>query len=180
MRSLSSRELIGEFMRALGKVARTHARVYFTGGSTAVLFGWREMTLDIDIRFVPEADELFRALTPLKEKLHTNVELASPPDFIPEVPGWEDRSIFIAREGNIDFFHFDPYSQTLSKLQRHHAQDIEDADSMFSEGLIELDRLAEYFGRIKAMFYKYPAIDPAAFERSLNEFCQRHKQKRVD
>src|SRR5215212_8592940 len=105
MRDLSNKNGIKEFMRALGRAARGPARVYLTGGSTAVLFGWRDSTVDIDLKFVPEADELFRALPELKERLNVNVELASPPDFIPELPGWHDRSIFIAREGNIDFFH---------------------------------------------------------------------------
>jgi hypothetical protein len=48
--------------QALGNVARQQVRVYLTGGSTAVLEGWREATIDVDLRFEPEADELLRAL----------------------------------------------------------------------------------------------------------------------
>ncbi|MDQ7828028.1 MAG: hypothetical protein QN122_05460 [Armatimonadota bacterium] len=29
------------------------ARVYFTGGATALLYGWRETTLDVDVKLVP-------------------------------------------------------------------------------------------------------------------------------
>ena len=57
-----------------------------------MLLGWRAATIDADIRIVPDRDELFRAVPRLKEQLGMNVELASPPDFIPEVPGWEQRS----------------------------------------------------------------------------------------
>src|SRR5947209_4822653 len=109
MRDLTNLKRIEEFMRELGQRTRHPAHVYFTGGSTAVLQGWRDTTIDIDICFAPELDEIFRALPELKEKLQINIELASPPDFIPSLPGWVDRSIFITRQGKLDFYHFDPY-----------------------------------------------------------------------
>ena len=68
---------------------------------TAVLLGWRQSTVDVDIKVDPESDRLFRAFPQLKEKLHINIELASPDQFIPEVPGWQERSAFIAREGRL-------------------------------------------------------------------------------
>lgn len=108
MRDVTNRGKIIEFMRALGSRSRNDARVYFTGGSTAVMLGWRDTTIDIDLRFVPEHDELFRALSDLKEKLRVNIKLASPSDFIPSLPGWEDRSIYIRREGKLDFFSLRP------------------------------------------------------------------------
>lgn len=37
----------------LGRVARAPVRIYLTGGSTAVLEGWRESTVDVDLRFEP-------------------------------------------------------------------------------------------------------------------------------
>ena len=64
-------------MRALGKAARSPGRVLFTGGATAVLIGWRETTIDIDIKLVPDQDTILRAIPALKESLHINVELAS-------------------------------------------------------------------------------------------------------
>jgi hypothetical protein len=41
--------------------------------------------VDIDMRFEPERDELFRLVDKLKIELDINLELASPPDFIPAV-----------------------------------------------------------------------------------------------
>jgi hypothetical protein len=41
MRSLVDAERIHRFMRALGREADHPARVYLTGGATAVLSGWR-------------------------------------------------------------------------------------------------------------------------------------------
>ena len=52
----------------------------------------------MDINIVPDADQVFRASPRLKEALQINIELASPIDFIPVRPGWEDRSPFIAQE----------------------------------------------------------------------------------
>lgn len=147
-------------MRALGKISRQTARVYFTGGVTAVLYGWRDITIDINLRFDAELDELFRALPILKEDLEINIELAAPSDFIPPLPGWEARSQHIAREGQLDFYHYDPYSQALSKIERGHAQDLLDVASMIKEGLLDLPKLGSLFEAIVSDLYRYPAIDP--------------------
>jgi hypothetical protein len=156
---------IREFLRALGAEAREDTHLYLTGGTTAVLFGWRETTVDLDITMIPEHDALFRAIPALKEKLEVNVELASPADFIPELPGWQERSRFIVREGKIDFFHYDLYSQALSKLQRGHAKDLEDVRVMLERGLIESGKALELFEAIEGRLYRFPAIDPASFRR---------------
>lgn len=92
MRALADAERIRRFMEALGRAARSPARAYFTGGATAVLLGWRASTIDVDLKLVPEHDEVLRAIPALKESLQLNVELASPADFIPVRLGWEDRA----------------------------------------------------------------------------------------
>ena len=103
VRALADDGRIRAFMDALGRVSHDDVRVYFTGGATAVLHGWRGSTIDVDVRLVPEDDRLYRELPRLKESLRINIELASPSDFIPEVPGWQDRSLFIERRGHVDF-----------------------------------------------------------------------------
>jgi len=132
-----------------------------------VLFGWRETTIDIDLRFEPELDELFRSIQNIKETLQINVELAAPSDFIPELPGWETRSQYIGREGKVSYYHYDPYSQTLAKIERSHAQDLTDVESMMQEGLVDRKKLLELFQSIESQLYKYPAIDPDSFSRSV-------------
>ncbi len=173
MRDLTNREKIEQFMRVLGGRARHDARVYFTGGSTAVLQGWRDTTIDIDVRFIPELDELFRALPELKEKLRVNIELASPPNFIPIVPGWEDRCLHIRREGKIDFYHYDPYSQALAKIERGHSHDMADVEMMLGDDLIEPVRLLALYRAIESELYRYPAIDPASFSEAVREVVER-------
>ncbi len=164
-------------MRALGKRSRRTARVYFTGGVTAVLYGWRDTTIDIDLRFDPELDELFRALPILKEDLEINIELAAPSDFIPPLPGWEARSQHIAREGQLDFYHYDPYSQALSKIERGHAQDLLDVASMIKEGLLDLSNLGSLFDAIVPDLYRYPAIDPKSFSDAVRRITGPQKKQ---
>lgn len=172
MRDLATREKIFAFMRALGRSAKHPAKIYFTGGTTALLIGWRDSTVDIDLRFEPDHDELFRALPILKEKLSVNIELASPPDFIPQLPGWEDRSEFICREGVLDFFNYDLYSQALSKIERGHNQDVTDVNEMIARGFIETRKLIMLFESIEPNLYRYPSIDPISFAKAVDRITK--------
>ena len=169
MRALADLDRITRFMRALGSAATADARVYFTGGATAVLSGWRDSTIDVDLRIVPEQDAIFRALPRLKEELQINVELASPDHFIPVKDGWEDRSPFVAREGRISFHHFDLYAQALSKIERGHAQDVEDVREMLGRGLVDRAGLRAYFEAIASRLYRYPALDPDTFRQAVED-----------
>lgn len=169
MREIADRDRIERFMRALGAEAQEDARVYFTGGATAVLLGWRGSTIDVDIKIVPERDRLFRAIPRLKEALQINVELASPADFIPVRPGWEDRSPFVMREGHLSFHHFDLYAQALAKVERGHAQDVEDVSEMLRRKLVDPVLARQYFDAIEPQLYRYPAIDPPSLRRAVEE-----------
>jgi hypothetical protein len=163
MRALADEQRIRRLMRALGRAAREPARVYFTGGATAVLLRWRETTIDVDLAFVPESDALLRALPELKNELQLNVELASPSDFIPVPARWDERSVYAGQEGDLAFLHYDLYSQALAKLERAHRQDLEDVATMVDRGLIEPARALEFFGEIEPELYRYPAVEPASF-----------------
>ena len=165
MRDLADADRIRRFMSSLGADAGAECRAYFTGGATAVLEGWRATTIDVDLSLVPEDERLLRALPRIKDALKVNVELVSPADFIPVPAGWEDRSIFVQREGPIDFFHFDPYSQALAKLERAHAQDLVDVASLVEAGLVEPSLAVAYFEEIEPELYRFPAVDPRAFRR---------------
>ena len=92
-------------MEEIGRRARGPGRIYPTGGATALLFGWRGSTVDVDLKLDPEPDGIFEAIAQLKDELEVNVELASPDQFIPPVPGWQERSRHIVRSGEVDFYH---------------------------------------------------------------------------
>jgi hypothetical protein len=160
-----------EFMRALGSEVKTGARVYLVGGATAVLLGWRESTIDVDLKAIPDGD-LLKSLPALKEQFKINIELASPADFIPEAPGWQERSQFIKREGKLDFFHYDLYMQALAKIERGHKTDLDDVRQMIDRQLIEPKRLLEIFTSAESELYKYPALDPKRFRRSVEKVVE--------
>jgi hypothetical protein len=165
MRELADAERIRRFMRALGRSAEADGACYLTGGTTAVLVGWRDATIDVDIHLVPESEAALRAIPQLKDELQINVELASPADFVPVAPGWESRSLFVTREGKLSFYHFDPYAQALAKLERAHARDLEDVEALVDRGLVEPTQAIAYFEQIESELFRYPAVDPRAFRR---------------
>jgi hypothetical protein len=167
MRKVADEDRIRRFMRALGAEAEEPARIYFTGGATAVLLGWRAATIDVDIRVFPECDRLYRAIPALKESLELNVELASPADFIPELPGWEKRSVFVGQENRLSFHHYDLYAQALAKIERGHTQDLLDVQEMIHRRLIAPPEALRHFTEIEPRLYLYPAIDPPSFRRAV-------------
>jgi hypothetical protein len=155
------------FLRALGESARGETTVYLTGGATAVLHGWRSSTVDVDLKLEPDRDEILRAIPRLKEELETNVELASPDGFLPELPGWRDRCPFVAREGLVTFRHYDLYAQALAKVERGHTRDLADVSAMLDRGLVLPARLRELHAAIEPLLYRFPAVDPATFRAAL-------------
>ena len=175
MRGETDKTKLEAFMAALGNRVRGEGTIFLTGGATAVLNNWRQTTIDVDIKPDPEPAGLFEALAELKDELSLNVELASPDHFIPAIPGWRERSQFIARHGRVEFFHYDPYGQALSKLQRRHERDMVDVESMLQAGMIQVDRLLERFAEIEPQLIRYPAIDPSSFRAAVVNFCQAHR-----
>ena len=143
--------------------------MYLTGGATAVLYGWRSTTVDVDLRLDPERDELLRALPALKERLSINIEFASPADFIPVKEGWESRSPFVMQRGRVAVYHFDLYAQALAKIERGHKQDLGDVAAMIERGLVDRKRLGDYFSAIAPSLYRFPAIDESSFRRAVEK-----------
>lgn len=176
-RALADEARIERLMKALGAEADAEARVYFTGGATAVLLGWRASTIDVDLKIVPDRDRLYRALPVLKERLEINLELAAPDDFIPVREGWEDRSPFIRREGRVSFHHFDLYAQALAKIERGHSQDLADVSEMLARSLVDREKAVEYYEAIEPKLYRYPASDAPTFRRAVLEFFGRQESR---
>ncbi len=139
-----------------------------------MLEGWRATTVAVDVRFEPDSDAALRRLAELKEELQLNVELASPLGFLPPLPGWRERSRFRLREGNLEVFDFDPYSQALSKLQRGFELDLADVASMVRAGQVEPTTLLSLFDEIESELFRFPAIDPSAL-RAAVESLQRER-----
>jgi len=168
MRRPVDRERLAELMRRLGAAARQPATVYLTGGATAVLLDWRATTIDVDLKVEPDSDEVLRAVAGLKEPLELNVELAAPDDFVPPLPEWRERSLFIVKEGPLVFRHYDFYAQALAKIERGHSQDVADVRAMLSGGLVIPGKLRVLFEAIVPQLYRYPALDERSFRGALD------------
>jgi hypothetical protein len=170
MRRKVTIDTLRQFMRELAGAARSPGKVYLTGGATALLLGFREQTIDIDLKLDPEPAGVFEAIATLKNRLDLNVELASPDDFIPAAEGWRERSPLIDSIGQVQFYHYDFALQALSKLERGHVQDLEDVASFMRIGKITAQALRTTFAQIEPHLMRYPAIDPEQFKNKVEAF----------
>ena len=177
MRETVTSERLQAFMKVLGDRVAEPTRVYMVGGATAVLLGWRNSTIDIDLKVVPESDVILQLFPLLKERLGVNIELASPDDFIPELPGWQDRSLFIAQMGKITFVHYDFYAQALAKIERGHDCDLSDVMNFIKADLVTPKKMLELFSQIEDQLYKYPAIDAKSFRRAVETAVARAEEE---
>jgi hypothetical protein len=153
-------------MECLGNEVSEPVSVYLAGGATAVLRGWRETTIDVDIKPIPDQPVL-RVIPRIKETLQLNIELASPGDFIPVKNDWQTRSPLIDRYGQATYHHYEFDAQALSKIERGHRQDLVDVAEMLSRQLVSSTSLMTYFAEIEPELYRFPAIDPASFKAAL-------------
>jgi len=174
MRQPVTADTVQVFMKALAAAVTTPSRIYLVGGATSVLLGWRTSTIDIDLKIIPESDEILRSLPQLKERLQVNIELASPGDFIPELPGWQERSRFIQQEGKLAFYHYDFYAQALAKIERGHRMDSLDVHQLIASGLVDPKRLLELFSTIEDQLYRYLAVDGPTFRRAVERVAGTH------
>ena len=166
-------------MEVLGNNVRSSGTVYFTGGVTALLMGWRQATIDIDLKFDPEPEGAFNLLPRIKDELEVNIEEASPDNFLPPLPGWRERSILIGQFGRIEYFHYDLYSQVMAKIERGHSQDLVDIEEIFKRGLIVPTELARLFEQIKPLLIRYPAIDADELNQKVEETIGHYSQART-
>jgi hypothetical protein len=170
MRRKVTTETLRQFMQELAGAARSPGNVYLTGGATALLLGFRDQTIDIDLKLDPEPKGVFEAIAQLKNTLNLNVELAAPDDFIPAPPDWREASRHITSIGPLQFFHYDLRLQALAKLERGHAQDLADVKSFLRGKYVTGHELRNTFALIEPALIRYPAIDPAKFKKKLENF----------
>jgi hypothetical protein len=172
MRLNVDQEKIKRLMQALSREAKGSGCIYFTGGASALLIGWRSSTVDVDIRLDPEPPGIFQAIAKLKQELNINIELASPQDFLPPIPGWRDRSVFIDKQGKVSFYHYDFIAQALSKLSRGFDRDINDVQAMYEQKLFTLKDLRDCFEAIVPELIRFPSLDPDELRSSVESFIE--------
>jgi len=172
MRQIATKERTLALLEHLGKQAKGPGKVYLTGGSSAVLIGWRNTTIDVDLKCDPEPPAIFQAIAEAKDLLNINIELASPDLFIPALPYWQKRSKWIISHGPVEFYHYDFYSQALAKIERGHRRDLDDVKAMVNADLIENSLLMDLFNEIEPDLIRYPGINPDGFREKIKFFIQ--------
>jgi len=177
MRPNVDSQKIERLMQALGREAQGSGCIYFTGGASALLIGWRSSTVDVDIRLDPEPLGIFQAIAKIKQELNINIELASPQDFLPPLPRWRDRSVFIGKQGQISFYHYDFTAQALAKLSRGFDRDIKDIEAMYAQKLFSLNGLWNGFEAIEPELIRFPSLNPDALRSRVEKFIERSQDK---
>jgi hypothetical protein len=173
MRSQVNAAKIHRLLRELGRSARGPGRIYLTGGASALLEGWRDTTVDVDVKLEPEPAGVFEAIHRLKQELDINIELAAPDQFLPALSDWQARSSYVERHGQVEFYHYDFRAQALSKLARGTERDLADVRAMLTRGLVDRDGLREALEEILPGLIRYPSLDAEAFERRVRKFLEK-------
>ena len=171
VRGRLTRKSLQALMRELARSARPKRsyRVYLVGGGTAVLEGWRESSIDVDL--YARQDDIFRDVQAIKERLRLNIELVRPEDFVPPLEGSETRHVFIETVGRVSFYHYDPYAQLLSKIVRGFARDLTDARAFVTTGMVDPDRFKKLVEDVlESAYSKYPRLSPQAVRAAVEDF----------
>lgn len=172
MRLAVDRERLERLLRELGKRAKGPGRIFIVGGGSALLEGWRDTTIDVDLKLDPEPPGVFEAIAELKRELDLNVELSAPDQFLPALPNWRERSKFIVRHGEVDFFHYDFRAQALAKLARGFDKDLSDVAAMVGRRLVPLSDLRSALDSIRPDLIRFPGVDESAITMRLDEIGQ--------
>jgi hypothetical protein len=109
--------------------------------------------------------------------LNINIELASPQDFLPSLPGWRDRSVFIGKRGQISFYHYDFTAQALAKLSRGFDRDIRDVEAMYDRKLFSLSKLRDCFEAIAPEIIRFPSLNADVLRRRVENFIDRFEER---
>lgn len=168
MRPTVDKAEIERFLRTFGQQYRKPGRLYIAGGAALVHAGIRSgRTQDIYIE-VTDGNMLF-TIDQLKHRLHLNIEIASPRDFMPVPTQWEAMSQYVGRYGDIEVFYFGFYSIALSKIDRGTTRDLQDVQLLVQQKAIDLPTLDGAFQDVMSQVQtsqgrmRYPRFDPTAF-----------------
>jgi hypothetical protein len=167
---------VEQFLHRLGAVYRGSGKLFLVGGSLMVYGGFRAETIDIAyvVQLPSDDDTAFvSAVRGLIRELNLNVEQAGPSDFLPLPRGWEDRSRFVGRYGDLEVFAFDPISTVLAKIERVTRRDIDDALALLQAGQVTLLQLTASFEEIVPRLEReYLRVDPDDFYLKFAAFLE--------
>jgi hypothetical protein len=177
VRQRADRARLRRFLTALGRRLRRPVRLYLVGGTVLIDLGLRAATLDID--YAAEADDplaladLEQAIRALKEELDTNVEPASPSDFLPIPRSALDRSRFIGRFGPVSVYYYHLASQIIAKAARGLEQDLADAERLLRAGEVDWTEVADTWRAVRSSPTGWLRYEPDEVEQRLELLRQR-------
>lgn len=172
MRNPTNPTTLLNLLQELGRRARGPGRIYLVGGASALLVGWREQTVDVDLKLDPEPAGIFEAIAKLKNELGVNIELAAPDQFLPELAGWRERSPAVGQFGSIEVRHYDFCSQALAKLSRWQDRDKSDVAAMLELGLVSIAQIRQAFEEMRPKLLRYPSIEPELIEARIASLAE--------
>lgn len=162
-----TRRRLREFLAALDEFADQDLRVYLSGGACALLHGWRDETIDVDLHVEPPSEAFLRGLSVLKRRLDVAIDLASPIHVLPELPRWRERSPFVCAGRRVTVFEFDPYAQTLAAIVRGHANDLPMVHERLRSGQVDPATLRLFLDAIEPELVRFPALDAVALREDV-------------
>jgi hypothetical protein len=167
------RSRLRDVLDALGRACRGPGTAYLTGGATALLEGWRNATVDLDLKLDPEPEGVFAAIARIKEELDVNVELASPDDFLPQLADWREQSPLVGRFGPLEVRHYDLRAQALAKLSRGFERDVADVQAMLDRQLVTCDALRSALAQMEPRLERFPRVSAPELKHRLAGVCPR-------
>ena len=157
-----SRQVIQEFLEALGSRYPRQATLRLIGGSALILLGSTRETIDID--FVGDdmqKDDFQIAIQEVANELGLDAEPVPIERFVPLPQGSDERHVSVGQFGNVAVFVFDPYSISLSKLDRGSDRDLDDLVFLIQSHRItteELERILNEALPLAGKFDFHPEI----------------------
>ena len=91
---------------------------------------------------------------------------------MPPLPGWRDRSVYIGKQGQISFYHYDFVAQALSKLSRGYERDVADVQAMYEQKLLDLKSLGEGLDAIAPELIRFPALEADQLRIKVRNFIK--------
>ncbi|WKZ42307.1 MAG: DUF6036 family nucleotidyltransferase [Anaerolineales bacterium] len=131
-------------LQILGDIVPPASIMFLVGGSAMALLGSSRPTIDID--FVGDdvaPSELHKTIMQLARERNILVEPVPLERFVPLPEGSDQRSIRIGQFGNLEVFVADPYSISLSKLDRGYDTDLEDIVFLVQNDFIDLNKFEQ-------------------------------------
>ena len=165
----ADRAHIERLLEAPGRRVRNPHTVHLVDGTSAVLVGWRDSTRDIDVRPEPDSDQLLEALSELKDQLDVNIELASPLDYLPDLPGWPDRSPYQGRYGQIDVRTSTSACRRWRSSSGASIRTWSTSEPRSTRGLASADELESGWRQMQDRLFRFPSVNAEGVGRRLRD-----------